>query len=90
MKKGEKENKLKTLLSYMKKRGQTRNGKTLWFFLNLVFGVYFLNAGLKLVDLSKFVTDQINTIVLIIGGALIIVNGLMYMTRRTPYQPRYR
>ncbi len=61
-----------------------KNSGTLWFILNLVVGVYILNLGIKFVDVSKFnLPEIINTVVLVVGGALVIISGLMSM-RRTP------
>lgn len=76
----------------MEKRGQYRRNSfgTLWFLVNLVFGIYLLNWGLKFIDISKFITDPINNIIITIGGALIIVSGVVSLRRTTPYMPRYR
>jgi len=70
-------------------KGQARgNGKMLWFLLNLVFGLYFLNSGLHFITLP-FITDTINNWVIGIGGALIIISGVMSM-KGNSYMPRYR
>jgi len=73
----------------MKKSGQYRkSGGTFWFLLNLVVGLYFLNFGLKFITLS-FISDSVNNIIMIVGGALIIISGFMSM-RRTSSVPIYR
>ncbi len=72
----------------MKKGGQMKNQGTLWFLLNLIAGLYLLNFGLKFVTLS-FIPDSVNNVIIIIGGALIIISGVMSL-RRAPYVPRYR
>jgi len=66
----------------MEKSGQYKKNSfgMLWFFLNLIIGLYFLNSGLGLIALS-FITNPINNIIMIIGGALIIINGFMSMRR---------
>lgn len=66
-----------------------RNAGMIWFLVNLIFGLYLLNLGLKFVILS-FITDSINSWIIIIGGGLIILHGVMSLTRRTPYPSRYR
>ncbi len=74
----------------MEKRGQARgNGKLILFLLFAVFGVYFLNLGLKFVDLSKIsFIDSISNIIMIIGGGLLILAGVMSL-RRNPSQMMY-
>ncbi len=67
-----------------------KNMGTLWFILNLIVGLYVLNLGIKIVDVSKLsIPDIINTGLLVIGGALIILSGVMSL-RKTPYVPHYR
>ena len=73
----------------MEKSGQMKNVGMIWFLVNLVFGLYLLNFGLKFVTLP-FITDSINNWIIIIGGALIILHGVMSLTKRTSYPPRYR
>jgi hypothetical protein len=75
----------------MEKRGQVRgNGKMIWFLVNLVFGLYLLNFGFNFIDLSKIIPSTFQNWIIGIGGALIIIHGVMALTRRTPYPPRYR
>jgi len=71
----------------MKKSGQYRKNSfgMLWFLLNLIFGLYFLNLGLKFVTLS-FISDSINNILMIIGGALLIICGFMSMRKSSSMQ----
>ncbi len=59
-----------------------KNGGMLWFLLNLAFGLYFLNKGLKFVDLSTIITSSIDNIFTIIGGALIVIGGVMHIMKR--------
>jgi hypothetical protein len=73
----------------MEKKGQMRNTGTAWFLVNLIFGLYLLNSGLNFIKLS-FITESINSWIIIIGGALLIISGVMSFMRRTPYIPRYR
>jgi hypothetical protein len=55
------------------------------FFVNLIVGLYFLNMGLNFVNLSFL--DSIKNWIAIGGGALLIISGLMSMSRRTtPYR----
>lgn len=75
----------------MEKKGQMRNMGTLWFLVNLVFGLYLLNVGLKFISIpTTIIPDSINNIIILVGGALLIISGVMSITRRTPYMPRYR
>jgi cytochrome c biogenesis protein CcdA len=60
-----------------------KNTGTLWFLLNLIIGLYLLNFGLKLVDITKFIPDTISTWVIVIGGALVIISGVKYLMRPT-------
>ncbi len=70
----------------MEKKGQYRrnNAGTLWFFVHLIVGLYFVNLGFNFVNLG-FV-DPIKSYVTIAGGVLIIIAGLMSM-RRKPMLP---
>jgi len=55
------------------------------FFVNLIVGLYFLNLGLNFVNLSFL--DSIKNWIEIGGGALLIISGLMSMSRRNvPYR----
>ena len=55
------------------------------FFVNLIVGLYFLNMGLNFVNLSFL--DSIKNWIEIGGGALLIISGLMSMSRRNvPYR----
>jgi hypothetical protein len=71
----------------MEKRGQYRknNFGMLWFIINLILGLYFLNKGLNLIPLS-FITESINNILIIIGGILIIISGVMSMRKSSSAQ----
>lgn len=70
----------------MKKGGQYRKNSagTLWFFVHLIVGLYFVNLGFGFIDLGF--ADPIKNYVTIAGGVLIIIAGLMSM-RRTPPIP---
>jgi len=72
------------------KKGQARggSGKMLLFFVDLVFGLYLLNVGLKFVDVSKIIPDSITPWLSVIGGAFLVISGLMSL--RNPSYPRYR
>jgi cytochrome c biogenesis protein CcdA len=72
----------------MEKRGQTRNLGTVWFLVNLILGVYFINLGLNFINLGF--ADTIKNYITIAGGVLIIISGVMSLTRRTSYPMRYR
>jgi hypothetical protein len=50
------------------------------FFVNLIVGLYFLNLGLNFVNLAFL--DSVKNWIEIGGGALLIISGLMAMTRR--------
>jgi len=72
----------------MEKKGQVRNdGRTLWFFVNLIFGLYFVNIGLKFIPLS--LPESLNNWIMIIGGVLVIISGLMSLTRNRMYPGGY-
>jgi hypothetical protein len=73
----------------MEKRGQYKKNSfgIFWFLLNLIIGLYFLNLGLKFVELT-FISDSIKNVIMIIGGALIIIGGFMAMRRSSV--PVYR
>ncbi len=66
-----------------------KNGGMIWFLVNVIFGLYFLNKGFNFIDVSKFITASIENWIIIIGGALIIISGVMYLMRR-PALPMYR
>ncbi len=69
----------------MEKSGQyKKSGGTLWFLLNLVVGLYLLNAGLKLVDLSNIIPEVVSNWVIVIGGGLIILSGVMSLRKNPP------
>lgn len=74
----------------MEKKGQYRrnNFGMIWFFLNLIIGVYLILKGLTFVTLS-FITDSMNNIIIVVSGALIIVGGFMAM-RNSSYMQRMR
>ncbi len=55
-------------------------GKTIWFLINLIVGLYFVNMGFSFIDLS-FIAKYNNWIIAI-GGILIIINGVMALRRR--------
>jgi fumarate reductase subunit C len=68
----------------MEKRGQYRKSSgTLWFLLNLIVGLYLLNTGLKIVDVSTFIPDIVNNWIIVIGGGLIILAAVLSL-RRSP------
>ncbi len=74
----------------MEKRGQYRrnNTTTIWLFVHLILGVYFINLGFNFINLGF--ADPIKNYITVAGGVLIIVAGFMSM-RRTTYPPvRYR
>lgn len=66
-----------------------RNMGMIWFLVNLLFGLYLLNFGLKFIVLS-FISDSINNWIIILGGGLIILHGVMSLTKKPAYPPRYR
>jgi uncharacterized sodium:solute symporter family permease YidK len=74
----------------MEKRGQYRknNFGMIWFFLNLIVGLYLILKGLTFITFS-FITDSINNIIIIIAGALVIIGGFMYM-RNSSFRQRIR
>ncbi len=51
------------------------------FFVDIIIGLYFLNLGLNFVNLQFL--DSIKSWMEIGGGALLILSGLMTMSRRT-------
>ncbi len=66
-----------------------KNSGMIWFLVNAVFGLYFLNKGLNFIDISKMITASIDNGIMVIGGALIIISGVMYLMRR-PAPGMYR
>lgn len=71
----------------MEKRGQYRknNFGMIWFFLNLIVGVYLILKGLTFITFS-FITDSINNIIIVVSGALIIIGGFMSMRNSSSMQ----
>lgn len=51
------------------------------FFVDLIIGIYFLNLGLNFVNLQFL--DPIKNWIAVAGGALLILSGLMSISRRT-------
>jgi hypothetical protein len=67
--------------------GQYRrnNAGTIWFFVHLIVGLYFINLGFNFVNLGF--ADPVKNYITIAGGVLIIVAGFMSMRRTTPTVP---
>lgn len=61
-------------------------GGIIWFLVNLVVGVYFVNLGLGLVTLPEFILS-INNWIMLAGGILVIIGGIMSLRRSSG---RYR
>lgn len=62
-------------------REQRGSNKTGVFVIFLIFGLYFLNYSLGFVNLPESF-DKINKIVFLIGGGLLIIGGLKFLTAR--------
>jgi hypothetical protein len=55
------------------------------FFVNLIVGLYFINMGFTPNFVNLAFLDSIKNWIEIGGGALLIISGLMSMSRRTPH-----
>lgn len=53
------------------------------FFVSLIIGLYFLNAGLDIVALT-FIPDAVTKWIMVLGGILVIVGGFFAMRALTP------
>jgi hypothetical protein len=78
----------------MEKRGQYggqyrgTNYGMIWFLVNLIVGAYLILKGLNVINFS-FITNSIENIIIIVGGALIIISGFMSMRNSSSMQ-RFR
>jgi hypothetical protein len=72
----------------MEKSGQMRNAGMIWFLVNLILGLYFINLGFNFINLGF--ADAIKNYITIAGGILIIIHGVISLTRKPAYLPRYR
>lgn len=59
----------------------------IWFIINLIVGLYFVNLGVKFIPIS--IPENLNNWIMIIGGALVIIGGLMSLTRNRMHNNRY-
>ncbi len=59
----------------------------IWFFINLVVGLYFVNLGLKFIPIS--LPESLSNGIIVVGGVLVIIGGLMSLTRNRMYNNRY-
>ena len=72
------------------------NSGTLIFAAFAIFGLYFINLYLKILDISKFFAGAsgpanfatFNGFVSLIGGILLILGGFKFMGRRDHYERR--
>jgi hypothetical protein len=54
-----------------------KGAKTLFFILNLVFGLYFINFGLEFFEIPELIS-VLDKWIFVIGGVLIILGGINY------------
>jgi len=56
---------------------------TIAFIIYLIFGIYFLNMGFNLVPIQ--IPNSVSTVLLIIGGALLIIGGIKFIGRNSSH-----
>ena len=54
-----------------------KGGKILFFIVNVVFGLYFINYGLNFFEIPEVVSN-LDKWIFVVGGALIILGGINY------------
>lgn len=52
---------------------------SVWFFVSLIVGLYFINLGTNFVTLPESIPEEVGKWANIIGGVLIIIGGVISM-----------
>ena len=66
-----------------------KSGKTIVFFVYLIFGLYFINKEITFITLPEFLLT-IDKFVIIIGGGLILIGGINYLRTGRNNNNNYR
>ncbi len=63
---------------------------SIWFLVCLIVGLYFLNLGFNFIVIPESLKTSLGTWMNIIGGALIIIGGVMSLSRSNKREYGYR
>lgn len=66
------------------------NYSSIWFLICLIVGLYFLNLGFNFFTIPAAITTSLGTWTNILGGALIIIGGVISLGKRNKDRYGYR